>query len=166
MLYEVITKGAAQTLERIIFFTLGTTEEQKQERVDKLINAKIMINQAPFVITSYSIHYTKLYEDKLNDFAKNIGDKTGDAIETTKLNSKISSEKKEISRLMQKIGEAYYEKYKNGEQPAPELLECFTEIDAHNVAISEAQAEIDKIKAPAEAPKPATTTPSANTSGT
>lgn len=103
--------------------------------------------------------------DKLNDFAKNIGDKTGDAIETTKLNSKISSEKKEISRLMQKIGEAYYEKYKNGEQPAPELLECFTEIDAHNVAISEAQAEIDKIKAPAEAPKPATTTPSANTSG-
>jgi len=31
--------------------------------------------------------------DKLNQVAKNIGDKTNDAIETTKLSSKINAEK-------------------------------------------------------------------------
>ena len=35
--------------------------------------------------------------DKLGDIARNIGDKTTDAIETTKLNSKINGERAAIA---------------------------------------------------------------------
>ena len=91
--------------------------------------------------------------DKLNDIAKNIGDKTGDALETTKLNSKISSESKEIAKLEQKIGEFYYGKYKTGEQLSSEITEIFAQIDTHNSAIAEAQAQINRIKSTNEAVK-------------
>lgn len=53
--------------------------------------------------------------DKLNDIAKSIGDMTNDAIETNKLNSKISGEKAAIRELMYQIGEHYYEKYRSGD---------------------------------------------------
>jgi len=92
--------------------------------------------------------------DKLNDIAKNIGDKTGDAIETTKLSSKISSESKEIAKLQQKIGEFYYSKYKDGEALGDEMTAICVEIDAHNTTISEAQAEINRIKSANESIKP------------
>lgn len=84
--------------------------------------------------------------DKLNDLAKNIGDKTNDVIETTKLNTKINSEKSAISELMRQIGELYYEKYTAGEQTLPETAELCAAIDTHNQAISAAQAEIEKLK--------------------
>ena len=42
--------------------------------------------------------------DKLNSFAKNIGDKTSDAIETTKLNSKITAEKAAADQELIKVG--------------------------------------------------------------
>lgn len=100
--------------------------------------------------------------DKLNDIAKNIGDKTGEAIETTKLNSKISSEGKEIAKLQQKIGEFYYGQYKLGGKPADELIDILAEIDVHNTAISEAEAEINRIKSANESIKP---TPSAISAG-
>lgn len=84
--------------------------------------------------------------DRLNDLAKNIGDKTNDVIETTKLNTKINSEKSAISELMRQIGELYYEKYTTGEQALPEIAELCASIDAHNQAISAAQSEIEKLK--------------------
>jgi len=92
--------------------------------------------------------------DKLNDIAKNIGDKTGEAIETTKLNSKISSEGKEIAKLQQKIGEFYYGQYKSGGKPADELIDILAEIDVHNTAIAEAEAEINRIKSANDSIKP------------
>lgn len=46
--------------------------------------------------------------DKLNDLAKNIGDKTNDAIETGKLNSKINSENAAAMEEIKKIGTYYY----------------------------------------------------------
>ncbi|MCL2496353.1 MAG: zinc ribbon domain-containing protein [Clostridiales bacterium] len=101
--------------------------------------------------------------NKLNDIAKNIGDKAGDAIETTKLNSKINSEKSAIDGIYKKIGEYYYQLYQaDGNLPEEAAAFC-AEIDAHNVAIAEAKAEIERIKAenaaaaeaaPAPAPMP------------
>jgi rRNA maturation endonuclease Nob1 len=84
--------------------------------------------------------------DKLGDIAKNIGDKTGDAIETTKLNSEISSKKKEVAQLKQKIGKFYYYKYKNGELIDSEVLDFFTEIDTFMLEVKDLQAEVEKIK--------------------
>ena len=42
--------------------------------------------------------------DKLNQMAKNIGDKTSDAIETSKLNSKINAETTAAGEDLKKIG--------------------------------------------------------------
>lgn len=89
--------------------------------------------------------------DKLNDLAKNIGDKTGDAIETGRLNSKIAADKKEIAALMQKAGEYYYEKYKNGDVPPEEIKDYFAAADEKYVQISEHQSEISKLKTADEA---------------
>ena len=93
--------------------------------------------------------------DKLGGIAKNIGDKTTDAIETTKLNSKINGEKNAIAECMRKIGEHYYTKYQSGEAIDPALAELFTAIDGHNQNITAAQGEIERIKTDAAAPAPA-----------
>ncbi len=94
--------------------------------------------------------------DKLGDIAKNIGDKTNDAIETSKLNSKISSEKSAINEIYKKIGEFYYTKWQEGVVLETESQQFCLEIDEHNKLIAEAQAEIEKIKAESEAAKAAT----------
>ena len=93
--------------------------------------------------------------DKLNDFAKNIGDKTSDAIETGKLNSKINSEKAAAAEEYKKIGEHYYNLFAAGGEVAPEVLEFCQSAKAHLDAAAEAQAEIDRIKAENEAAKAA-----------
>ena len=49
--------------------------------------------------------------DKLNQVAKNLGDKTTDAIETTKLNTKIHTERNAAAEEFKKIGEYYYNVY-------------------------------------------------------
>lgn len=105
--------------------------------------------------------------DKLNDLAKNIGDKTKDAIDIGKLNTKINSEKSAISEAQKKIGEYYYTKYSSGEQIDSEMLEFCTAIDEHKRVIMESQAEIEKIKAAGEAAKAATVSsvPQAATEG-
>ena len=93
--------------------------------------------------------------DKLNAFAQNITDKTNDAIETGKLNSKITSEKNLAGEELKKIGTYYYEKFANGEEVDPAILEFCNAAQAHYVAAGEAQAEIDKIKQENEAQKAA-----------
>jgi len=84
--------------------------------------------------------------DRLNDFAKNIGDKTNDAIETSKLNSKINTEKTAIAENMKKIGEFYYSIYAQGGEVAPEVEGFCQSIVTHNENIAKAQAEIQGIK--------------------
>ena len=99
--------------------------------------------------------------DKLSDFAKNIGDKTTDAIETGKLNSKVNSEKNLAGEELKKIGEFYYNTWLTGGEIAPEVLETCTAAKAHFDAASEAQAEIDRIRAENEAAKAAAAAPAA-----
>lgn len=90
--------------------------------------------------------------DKINQVAKNIGDKTGDAIETTKLNNKIRTERTAATEDFKKIGEYYYNLFVAGNETAPEILEYCQSAKAHFDAAAEAQAEIDSIKAANEAP--------------
>ena len=97
--------------------------------------------------------------DKLSDFAKNIGDKTTDAIETGKLQSKVNSEKNLAGEELKKIGEFYYNAWLNGGEIAPEVLEICTAARAHYDAAGEAQAEIDRIRAENEAAKAAAAAP-------
>ena len=93
--------------------------------------------------------------DKLGDLAKNIGDKTTDAIETGKLNSKIGSETAAAAAQLQKVGEFYYAKVAAGEQVSPEALEFCQAAAAHYAAAEKAQAEIDRIRAENDAARAA-----------
>jgi len=93
--------------------------------------------------------------DKLNQVAKNIGDKTTDAIETTKLNNKSNAERTAAGEDFKKIGEYYYNVYVNGGSVAPEVLEACQSAKAHLDAAAAAQAEVERIKAENEAAKAA-----------
>jgi len=84
--------------------------------------------------------------DKLNNLAKNVGDKANDAIEMTKLNSKINSEKSAITEDYKKIGEFYYEKYSNEHAFDTEVADFLSSIDAHKAAISEVEAQLKSLK--------------------
>ena len=84
--------------------------------------------------------------DKIGGMAKNIGDKANDAIETTKLNSKINSEKAAISECMQRIGEYYFKKYQAGEGGDPGVAEYYAAIEKHLKTIDETQDGIADIK--------------------
>jgi hypothetical protein len=93
--------------------------------------------------------------DKLGDLARNIGDKTSEAIETAKINSRIGAEKTAIAECMRRIGEIYYRKHQEGDSCDPAATELLVAIDGHNRAIADAQAEIERIKtksAPGAAP--------------
>jgi len=89
--------------------------------------------------------------NRLSDIAKNIGDKAGMQIETTKLNSKINSERGAIDGVNKKIGEYYYQQYKTGASLPNDVVLLCEEIDAHNAAIDEARAEIERLKRESEA---------------
>ena len=97
--------------------------------------------------------------EKIGDLAKNLGDKTNDAIETSKLNSKINAEKTAAAGELEKIGAFYYERFTVSGEAAPEVLEFCQAAKAHYDAAAEAQAEIDRIKAENEAEKAAAAVP-------
>lgn len=97
--------------------------------------------------------------EKIGDLAKNLGDKTNDAIETSKLNSKINAEKTAAAGELEKIGAFYYERFTVSGEAAPEVLEFCQTVKAHYDAAAEAQAEIDRIKAENEAEKAAAAVP-------
>ncbi len=90
--------------------------------------------------------------DKLNQVAKNIGDKTGDAIEIGKLNSKIKAEQAAAAEDFKQIGEYYYNLFLVQGNAVPEVLDFCQSAKAHFDAIAEAQSKIDRIKAENEAP--------------
>ena len=97
--------------------------------------------------------------DKLNQVAKNIGDRTTDAIETTKLNSKIAAEKLAANEELLKIGQRYYDLYLAG-QADEAILEYCQAAKSHLDTADQMQAEIDRIKAENEAQKHASAAPS------
>jgi uncharacterized OB-fold protein len=84
----------------------------------------------------------------------NVKDKASSAIETSKLNSKISSEQNAIDAVMKQIGEFYFKKYAETKTADEGIAGFCKTIDGHNAAIAEAKAEIERIKAKT-APPPA-----------
>jgi len=93
--------------------------------------------------------------DKLSSFAQNLTDKTNDAIETGKLNSKANSEKNLAGEELKKIGTYYYEKFASGEEMDPAIMEYLNTAKAHYDAADAALAEIEKIRLENEAAKAA-----------
>lgn len=92
--------------------------------------------------------------DKLNHIAKNIGDKTSDAIELTKLNSKLNTEKGIFSDLMKDLGEVCYDCYKEGGSLSPETEELCEKAGEQEQVIEAVQAEIARIRSESEKEEP------------
>lgn len=104
-----------------------------------------------------------VFFNKFEDLAKNLGDKTSDAIEIGKLNNRINSKKAAVGEELKKIGEHYYNLFLAEGQATPEVLEFCEAAKAHNEAVAEAQAEINRIKAENEVAKAAAVPASAAT---
>lgn len=81
--------------------------------------------------------------DKINSIAKNVGDKTGDAIEMAKINARIASERSAMNDIYRQLGEAYYAHRINGGEGEPvEAAAMYSQLDQHTAAIDEAQKQI------------------------
>jgi len=79
--------------------------------------------------------------EKLNAITKNVGDKTNDMIETTKLNGKITKEKASIEEKKLRLGGLYWEKFAAGAQLDADAAEICGEIKASFDAIAGFEAE-------------------------
>ena len=88
------------------------------------------------------------------DFAKQVGDKTNDALEISKLNTKISAENAEIEKEKKKLSDALFERFARGEEVPEEVKEFCDNIKSHLLNIDGFKEEIEKVKA--AAPKRAT----------
>ena len=83
------------------------------------------------------------------DFAKQVGDKTNDALEISKLNTKISAENAEIEKEKKKLSDALYERFAKGEEVPDEVKEFCDNIKSHLLNIDGFKEEIEKVKAAA-----------------
>jgi NADH pyrophosphatase NudC (nudix superfamily) len=90
--------------------------------------------------------------DKIGELvAKNIGDKGNETAVINRLNSQINAEKAAIPGVIGRLGDFYYRRWLESGRMDEEAAGFFAEIEAHNAAISEAQAEIERVRAEAEA---------------
>ena len=87
--------------------------------------------------------------DQLGDFAKQVGDKTNDALEISKLNTKISAENAEIEKEKKKLSDALFERFARGEEVPEEVKEFCDNIKSHLLNIDGFKEEIEKVKAAA-----------------
>lgn len=83
--------------------------------------------------------------DKLTDAAAMIGDKASDAVETTKIKTKINGEKKDAEAELAKLGRIYYDKAKAGEVLTPEAQEIICRIDNHYAEIEALEKQLSEI---------------------
>lgn len=83
------------------------------------------------------------------DFAKQVGDKTNDALEINKLNTKISAENAEIEKEKKKLSDALFERFSRGEDIPQEVKEFCENIKSHLINIDGFKEEIEKVKAAA-----------------
>ncbi len=84
--------------------------------------------------------------DKINDFAKVATEKTNNAIEITRLSSKVESEQRTVDAIIKKIGEYYVAKIDSGEILDEEVMSMFQGIAAGRKNIAEFKAEIENLK--------------------
>ena len=96
------------------------------------------------------------FMDKIKQGAKTIGNKTSDAIEITKLNNTINTEKYNAKEEFKKIGEYYYNLFVEDPAKVDEsVLEFCEAAQAHFIKAEEAQKTIDNIKEESAAKKEA-----------
>jgi hypothetical protein len=105
--------------------------------------------------------------NRLAALAQTAVDKTNEAIETTKQNAAIGSEKAKVEELKFKIGEYYFKSYASGATLEDEPAELCLQIKAHEDKIASIEAELQaKKEAELQAKKEETQQVRAETSAT
>lgn len=84
--------------------------------------------------------------DKIGNFAKNVGEKTGDMIEIGKLNAKITTETNNINAVKIKLGDICWNRFQAGDAVGADAEELCGQIKAAQDNIAGLQAEIQKLK--------------------
>ncbi|HRV33595.1 MAG: hypothetical protein QM215_03015 [Bacillota bacterium] len=84
--------------------------------------------------------------DKLSSVAKDMTEKAGDAVEITKLKSKVSKEKSAIDEVLQKIGGYYLDKFTAGEEMDEAVAVMCKEIAERNKTIEDLMDQIAAVK--------------------
>lgn len=85
--------------------------------------------------------------DKLTDAAAMIGDKASDAVETTKIKTKINGEKRDAEAELAKLGRIYYDKAKACacDEVPQEVQEIICRIDNHYAEIEALEKQLSEI---------------------
>ena len=85
--------------------------------------------------------------DKLGELARNVGDKTNEMLEVSRLSSKARSEENAVSERKRELGQYIFEKYLSGEQLDEGAMEYCRTIQAGEEAVEALNAEIQRLKA-------------------
>ena len=83
--------------------------------------------------------------DKLTDAAAAIGDKANEAIEVTKIKTKINGEKKDLDGDFVQLGRIYYDLIKAGAGAEQAALDLTAAIDARQEVLIELEEELKKL---------------------
>lgn len=83
--------------------------------------------------------------DKLTDAAAAIGDKANDAIEITKIKTKINGEKKDIEEELACLGRIYYERAQAGEILTDEAMCIVSRVAAHYKVVADLEKQLNEI---------------------
>ncbi len=93
--------------------------------------------------------------DKLNKLAKELEEKTGDAMEISRLNAIVGTEEQNFEEAIYKIGEFYYEFYLAGGRLEPNIRAVAAAAKEHTENAARAKADIERINAENEAERAA-----------
>lgn len=83
--------------------------------------------------------------DKLTDAAAKVTDAANDAVEITKIKTKINGEKKEIEAELAKLGRIYFEKAKAGIELPTDEMEIVNRVNAHYDALADLEKQLSEI---------------------
>lgn len=86
------------------------------------------------------------FKDKIGAIAKTAADKTGDVVETTKLNIKVNEEKGKIKDLMAAVGQYYYAEFREGKELPVGVVDLFCKVKDAEAAIEDMQDQIRSVK--------------------
>ncbi len=83
--------------------------------------------------------------DKLTDAAAAIGDKANDAIEVTKLKTKINGEKKDLEADFAQLGRIYFDLIKAGTEAEQMASDLVSAIEARQEVLAGLEEELKNI---------------------
>ncbi len=85
--------------------------------------------------------------DKLGELARNVGDKTNEMLEVSRLSSKARSEENAVAERKRELGQYIFEKYLSGGQLDETAAEYCRAIQAGEETIEALNTEIQRLKA-------------------